>query len=564
MSSNPISQQVRHILALSASQPLDAGLLQALGEHGAVRAVQNLEEALAALRSQRFDLVVGASADFLPLAQAAGQLRAETILEKIGQGVCIVAPTGQLIWTNSKMRSYPSAVVETVRETCVRLCFEFAAERSKADGKTDAQRVRRRNLNVNQEYYFDLTASPIVGPDERVEQVVALVWDMTATRRLQDRLNAIDLAGRELVGLDAEALAKLDVPERLQLLEEKIIRYSRDLMHFDHFAVRILDKKSNRLDTVLAGGMSEEAKSLEIYAAPENNGISGYVAATGRSYICPDVSKDPRFLPGIVNAKSSLTVPLKLHDQVVGILNVESDQVAAFSEDDRQIAEIFGRYIAIALHILKLLVVERHTTTGQIAADVAAELSAPLNEIVTEATNLIEDYIGHDDLRKRLHGVIDTVDRVKKTIHALTESPGIKGLVPEQTQKDPVIAGKRILIAEDEDVIRETVADLLAKMGAVTVMAADGEEAVKIVGTQRFDLVLSDIMMPNKNGYEVFSAVKQTDIHTPVILITGFGYDPNHSIVRASKEGLAGVLYKPFKVEQLLADVRHALTTKTI
>ena len=42
---------------------------------------------------------------------------------------------------------------------------------------------------------------------------------------------------------------------------------------------------------------------------------------------------------------------------------------------------------------------------------------------------------------------------------------------------------------------------------------------------------------------------------TPVILMTGFGYDPNHSIVRASQEGLQAVLFKPFKVDQLIAEV---------
>ncbi len=50
--------------------------------------------------------------------------------------------------------------------------------------------------------------------------------------------------------------------------------------------------------------------------------------------------------------------------------------------------------------------------------------------------------------------------------------------------------------------------------------------------------------------------------HTvPVILMTGFGYDPNHCIVPASQEGLAAVLFKPFKVDQLLTEVRRASAT---
>ena len=80
-----------------------------------------------------------------------------------------------------------------------------------------------------------------------------------------------------------------------------------------------------------------------------------------------------------------------------------------------------------------------------------------------------------------------------------------------------------------------------------------------MIRSQRFDLVLSDIKMPNRDGYEVFAAVREVNPECPVVLITGFGYDPNHTIVRASREGLAGVLFKPFKVEQLLEEVRNAL-----
>jgi len=76
---------------------------------------------------------------------------------------------------------------------------------------------------------------------------------------------------------------------------------------------------------------------------------------------------------------------------------------------------------------------------------------------------------------------------------------------------------------------------------------------------QPFDLVISDIRMPNRTGYEVFAAAKDANAALPVILMTGFGYDPNRSIVRARREGLAAVLSKPFKVDQLLSEIRTAL-----
>jgi CheY-like chemotaxis protein len=383
--------------------------------------------------------------------------------------------------------------------------------------------------------------------------------DTTAVSRLRDKLDAIDAAGRELVAIEGDASARLEVPERLRLLEDNLIRYCRDLLDFTHFAVFVLDPHTERLNTVLAGGFSEAAQSVKIFAREEGNGISGFVAATGKSYICPDISKDPLYLPGFETANSSLTVPLRLNDRVVGVLNVESDQLAKFTEEDRQVAEIFGRYIAVALEILQLLVVERSETTGQVAADVRAEVAQPLSDIVAQTTQLLQTPEVPPPAQQRLRAILDQVDQVKTALQAASKPPPIRGLAPEGPDAHPVLSGKRVLVADDEDMIRETIDDVLTKSGALPSTARDGEEAVTMLRTQRFDLVLSDIKMPYKNGYEVFAAAKEMDPHCPVILITGFGYDPEHSIVRASKEGLAGVLFKPFKVEQLLELAEKAL-----
>ena len=75
-----------------------------------------------------------------------------------------------------------------------------------------------------------------------------------------------------------------------------------------------------------------------------------------------------------------------------------------------------------------------------------------------------------------------------------------------------------------------------------------------------YDLVISDIRMPDHNGYEVFRAAKSICNDTPVILMTGFGYDPHHSIVRASQEGLHSFLFKPFNAGQLLELIEKAFS----
>ena len=95
------------------------------------------------------------------------------------------------------------------------------------------------------------------------------------------------------------------------------------------------------------------------------NGVTGFVAATGKSYLCEDTSEDPLYLEGAAGARSSLTVPVMLHDRVTGTLNVESPEPRAFSESDLQFLEIFARDVAMALNTLELLAAEKASTAGQ-------------------------------------------------------------------------------------------------------------------------------------------------------------------------------------------------------
>jgi GAF domain-containing protein len=63
---------------------------------------------------------------------------------------------------------------------------------------------------------------------------------------------------------------------------------------------------------------------------------------------------------GLDHAKSSLTVPLRLHDKVIGVFNIEARSERRSMKDDRQFAEIFGPLVAIALNILDLMVIETY------------------------------------------------------------------------------------------------------------------------------------------------------------------------------------------------------------
>ncbi len=560
-----MSHDKPRVLVLAGRQDARAEVLESLGQHFELEVHHDMEGAFNALRQGMFAAVFAEVGDFLPLERAMFDRQVSLVLNTIGEGVCIVDDTGVCVWANDKMRSFPPAVYERVKTTCLSAQSIFA--RQAAPGPESEQpriRSKKFGFQVGEGRYFEMIVSPVVDEDGRTPQVVAVVWDASSGRRLQQKIDAIDAAGSELVRLEADAITKLNFADRLQLLEDKIIRYTSDLMHFDHFCVRLVDRRTNKLEPVMSVGLPTEAMDVDLYSEPEGNGISGYVAATGRSYICHDVEKDPRYVPALDHAKSSLTVPLRLHDKVIGIFNIESQSPGAFNEDDRQFAEIFGRYVAIALNVLDLMVVERYTAHGKVAEDMGREIAAPLNDIVAEAQSLVEQYVGDDEMRQRLEHIIANADTIRLTVREAGSAPKtLLGADEVATGRDLLLADKRVLVADDEPKIRQTIADVLTRLGAKVRVARDGAEAAVAIDQEVFDLIVSDIRMPHRNGYELFAVARRKDATIPVILMTAFGYDPHHSVVRASQEGLQAVLFKPFKINQLLTDIRKALGSET-
>jgi two-component system, sensor histidine kinase SagS len=552
------------VLVLTGQHAQRAGVIELLRHHCNVVETGTIDDALAQLRKNEGEIagVFSDAEDFLPLERALVSQQANLILNTIGEGVCIVDGSGRCNWMNKKMSAWAARVHETIRRTCTE-AFEFFRNIPPPELLSPTSpRSRRFALNIEDSQFMELIASPVLTPSGQVVQIVAVAWDATNNRKLQQKIDAIDRAGRELMQLEGDAIKKLNVGERLKLIESKIIGYTRELMHFDHFAIRLLNPQTTKLEIVMSAGLPQEALNVELFAHPDGNGISGYVASSGRSYICPDVERDPRYITGLDHALSSLTVPLKLHDKVIGIFNVESRQRGAFTEDDRQFAEIFGRYVAMALNTLDLMIKERMQTTNIIAGNVAAEMAGPLNDITLDVTSMMEDFVDNSELSVRLKTILTNLDSIKDSLRAAA-APNTSVLGAKDVERpltpDPVIADARILVVDDEPNIRQTIADVLRKYQAVVTVCSGVVEARDKIASGDFDLILSDIKMPDGSGYDVFTASRETQSPPPVVLMTGFGYDPSHCIVRASQEGLHAVLFKPFRVEDFLREVRRAL-----
>lgn len=555
---SPKAQRPRLLILDGAIEP-NSKIAASLFQHFDVRFVGDVE---AAQEAAAGSLVLADPSSLMPLERALADGQTGTLLSALGEGVCLCAATGDLVWANRKYQQFNPSVTKKVERTCQETARLFSEQ---VEVTEDAS--RRFAFQTEDSRFYEMIASPVVDTNRLSGdglRILAIVWDTTKSRRLQQQLDAIDAAGSELVRIESEAVASLNTAQRLTLLEEKIINFTRELMHFDHFNIYLLEKETKRLLPVMTVGMPQSVADYDLHAETTSNGISGYVAATGRSYICHDVQNDPRYLPGLDNAASSLSVPLRLHDQVIGVFNIEALSPGAFSEDDRQIAEIFGRYIALALNILDLLVVERVTTSGTVAVNVIGEISHPLNDITAEAEALREKVLTDPVALRHVDRVLKLVNIVRRKVEDVAKGPksilGIQEAI-DNSEIDPLLLNKHVLVADDEPNIRETIQAVLTKRGCVVTICENGQQAIDLLSRAKpgdVDLIISDISMPDQNGYQVFAAARRLDEQVPVILMTGFGYDPHHSIVRASQEGLQCVLFKPFQIEQLLDEVLTA------
>jgi len=112
----------------------------------------------------------------------------------------------------------------------------------------------------------------------------------------------------------------------------------------------------------------------------------------------------------------------------------------------------------------------------------------------------------------------------------------------------------RVLVADNDERVRRSAHFLLGRWGCVVETARDGQEALTIarLAENPYDAILADIRLPDINGYEIYKRMREAQPRARVILMTAYGYDPSHSIVKARQEGLRTVLFKPFRIDQLL------------
>ena len=269
-------------------------------------------------------------------------------------------------------------------------------------------------------------------------------------------------------------------------------------------------------------------------------------------------------------AKSGEEIPVAISGTVLHAEDGREDGTIGFAKDLRE-----------------LLHKEELATLGEVAMGLSHEINNPLNVIVNQAELLERDVqrlSGEADASvevERLDAIRREVSRISEILNKLDEmvrtdtyetveyiGPArMIDLAPRRQaphEPDPALQGLRVLVVDDDGGICRSLTEILAGDGCVVESARDGQEALEKLEAERFDAVLSDVVMPRMDGYELYTTIHERWPGLPVLMMTAFHYDKDHIIKRSRIEGLTGVIFKkPVDPDRLREVLRDSIQKKT-
>jgi len=265
-------------------------------------------------------------------------------------------------------------------------------------------------------------------------------------------------------------------------------------------------------------------------------------------------------------AKSGVEIPVAISGAILYDEEGNEDGTIGFAKDLREI-----------------LRKDQLATLGEVAIGLSHEINNPLAVVLNQA-ELLEAEVGElagerdisveveriDAIRREVARISEILERVGEMArgdeYATVEYIGPARMIDlrprgeARHEPDARMKGLHILVVDDDLGLCRSMSEMLAREGCRVETARDGKEALGKLGASHFDLVLSDVVMPGMDGYELYRAVHKRFTNLPVLMMTAFHYDKDHIIKRSRIEGLRGVVFKkPVQRERLVEAIAEAV-----
>ena len=526
-------------------------------------------EALKRLSGECFEGVY-VSSEFFRKAQPLGKLLHNVqILDALADGVVLLDVQCQIVWANQSIRQWSKlAKLEGVHFfTALGVVEILGPDYSLFATVLATRQPSSCRLRTQENRYFQVHAAPLPESLPSSPYLIVTLRDVTEEALQQQKWNAIYQAGMELADQNPEVLTQMSPEERVELLKANILHYTKDVLRYDVVEIRLLDAKTGELRPLLAEGMDPEAAQRVLYAQPQGNGVTGFVAATGKSYLCDNTAEDPLYLPGAKDARSSMTVPLIFGDKIIGTFNVESPQPHAFTESDLQFMEIFTRQIAAALNTLELLAAEKASSLEAVHGAIAL----PMDEILNDAVYLREHCTDQcPEVLECICRILRNAREIKQLIYQVGQqmAPTEAHPLPLLTPEHPLLKGRKVLVVDADKNARCHAHRLLDRLGCIVDTAINGESAICLVRTMLpdggYDVILADNRLPDMNGFQFMMQLREL-IGEPVplvLMVPVLTYDKDHSFIHARQAGLQAAVFKPVDLDKLVPAIEKILAIR--
>src|SRR5262249_6055478 len=155
-----------------------------------------------------------------------------------------------------------------------------------------------------------------------------------------------------------------------------------------------------------------------------------------------------------------------------------------------------------AIHTLELLSAEKRSAATQSVEAINREIALPVDDILTAAASIFDRYIGHEpELAEKLKQILAGARSIKQTIRKVGEdlAPARPAARPGEGEH-PKRRGLRVLVADNDERVRRSAHSILGRWGCVVETARDGQEALTMARLSVYDVVLSDIRLPDLSG----------------------------------------------------------------
>jgi len=225
---------------------------------------------------------------------------------------------------------------------------------------------------------------------------------------------------------------------------------------------------------------------------------------------------------------------------------------------------------------------QRLATLGEIAVSIAHEVNNPL-EAITNQLDLVAKFLASKTTDEefviegeRFEAIQRELDKIRDTVGRIQQAAGDReygtreylpgrlmtdlGQRPNGAQSgDHHLEGVRVLVVDDDAGVCNSLRDVLRGEHCKVFTANGGIEALRVVAEEPVDVVLSDVVMPDMDGYDLYMELKERSPQTPVVLMTAYYYDKDHVIKRSRLEGLNQVIFKkpidPKRLKTILEQV---------